>query len=281
MAKTALSYCAEELRRQDHERYLTCLFAPADRREDLFALYAFNLEVAKIAEVVSEALLGQVRLQWWRESLDGIYAASPRRHGVVAPLAEAIGRHGLARARFDRLIDARETDLRGEAPADMAALEAYAAATSAGLTKLALEILGARGEEVGRAGHHVGVAWALVGLLRAVPFHARRKRLYLPNDLSDAAGLDRGELFTLRSSSALKHVVGEVAATADGHLRAARRLRRQVPRAALPALLPATLASQALASLARAGYDPFDHGVQARPPGRVWRLAWANLRRRY
>ena len=281
MAKTALSNCAEELRRQDHERYLTCLFAPADRREDLFALYAFNLEVAKIAEVVSEALLGQVRLQWWRESLDGIYAGNSRRHGVVAPLAEAIGRHGLARARFDRLIDARETDLRGEAPADMATLEAYAAVTSAGLTKLALEILGARGEEAGRAGHHVGVAWALVGLLRAVPFHARQKRLYLPNDLSDAAGLDRGELFTLRSSPALKRVVGEIAATADGHLRAARRLRRQVPRAALSALLPATLASQALASLARAGYDPFDRGVQARPPGRVWRLAWANLRRRY
>jgi phytoene synthase len=142
MSKPALSYCAEQVRRQDHDRYVTVLFAPADRREDLLALYAFNLEIAKTAEVVSEDLLGRMRLQWWRECLDEVYAGRPRRHAVVEPLAAAVRRHVLDRPCFERLIDAREDDLSAEPPADLAALESYAEGTSASLVHLGLQILG-------------------------------------------------------------------------------------------------------------------------------------------
>ena len=130
---SALSYCARELRRHDRDRYLACLFAPAARREALFSLYAFNLEVARTAEAVSEAMLGRIRLQWWREALEEIYDGRPRRHEVALPLAAAVQTHGLSRTHFDRLIDAREFDLDKEAPQDLARLEAYAEATSGGL----------------------------------------------------------------------------------------------------------------------------------------------------
>src|SRR5215469_14873091 len=111
------SACARLLRQHDRDRFLTALFAPAERREDLFALYAFNYEVARVREVVTEPLLGRIRLEWWRESLDAIYAGAPvRRHEVVEPLAAAIRRHGLSREHFDRLIDAREEDLADAAP---------------------------------------------------------------------------------------------------------------------------------------------------------------------
>ena len=299
MAASASSYCADQVRRFDHDRYLTCLFAPAGRREDLFALYAFNLEVAKIAEVVSEAPLGQIRLQWWRDAIEGIYADQPPRHEVAAPLAEAVRRHGLDRGAFERLIEAREFDLDRAPPETLSALEDYAEATSAGLVQLALRVLGAQGRETqegcetqearetqeGReaatAGRHVGIAWALVGLLRAVPFHAGQKRLYLPRDLGEAAGLKVGDLFELRSTPALRGVVGQVAERAAAHLGDARALGARVPKQALPALLLATLASQSLATLEKAGYNPFDVGVQAQLPGRAWRLWWGNLRRRY
>ncbi len=287
MAASAPSYCADQVRRFDHDRYLTCLFAPAGRREDLFALYAFNLEVAKTAEVVSEAPLGQMRLQWWRDAIEGIYAGQPPRHEVAAPLAEAVRRHDLDRGAFERLIEAREFDLDEAPPETLAALEDYAEATSAGLVQLALRVLGAQGRETqeGReaaaAGRHVGIAWALVGLLRAVPFHAGQKRLYLPRDLGEAAGLKVGDLFELHSTPALRGVVEQVAERAAAHLGDARAFSARVPKQALPALLPATLASQALATLEKAGYDPFDAGVQAPHPGRAWRLWWGNLRRRY
>ena len=275
------SDCAQELRRHDRGRYLAALFAPADRREDLFALYAFNLELAKTAELVSEALLGRIRLQWWRESLDGIYDGQPRRHAVITPLAAAVGRHGLSRVHFVQLIEGRAFDLEPEPPETLDHLTAYAAATSASLVLLALEVLGVRDGAAVEAGRAVGIAWALTGLLRAVPFHARQKRLYLPRDRVEAAGVDLGGLFELRASAELARVVGELAATAAEHLAAARRLRARVPRRALPALLPGRLASAYLGVLAQAGYDPFDPAVQVALPGEIWRLAWARLRGSY
>ena len=271
-----LSHCAEQVRRQDRERYLATLFAPADVREDLFALYAFNLEVAKTAELVSEPMIGRIRLQWWRDCLDEIYAGRPRRHAVATPLAEAIGRHGLTRAHFDRLLEAREFDLDGEAPESLAALEAYAEGTSASLMQLALEALGL---DPSNAARHLGIAWALTGLARAVPFHARQKRLYLPADLTAEAGLDPADLFELRSSPALRQVVEVLAGRAAEHLRECRGSRP--PRAARPVHLLAPLAERHLAVLRRAGHDPFDPRVRAEPTGTAWRLVWAALLRRY
>ena len=281
MPTRRLSYCAQQLRRFDNDRYLTALFVPAARREAIFALYAFNLEVARTAEAVSEPRLGQIRLQWWREALDGIYADRPARHEVVAPLAEAVRRHGLKRAHFDRLIDAREFDLEVQAPETLAALEDYAENTSSSLVQLALQVLGAKGATAESAGRHVGIAFALTGLLRAVPFHASRKRHFLPRDLAKARGLEPGTLFDLRASAALSGLAEDIATRAREHLARARAQWSVTPKAALPALLPAVLAGQALATLRKARYDPFDPRVQAQNPNRVFRLAWARLRGRY
>ncbi len=283
MSQARLSYCAEQVRRQDRDRYLTALFAPAGRREELFALYAFNLEVARTAEVVSESLIGRMRLQWWREAIAEIYEGRARAHAVVDPLAAAVARRNLSRGHFERLIDAREADLDGVAPAGLDALEAYADATSAGLLRLALEVLGAPAEEgpAAEAVGHLGVAWALTGLARAVPFHARQKRLYLPAELTVEAGLAEQALFELGSSPALAQVVEQVAGRARARLRAARVRQRELPRAAKPVLLFAPLADRYLDELERAGFDPFDPRVQAPATGAPWRLLWASLRRRY
>ena len=66
------------VRRHDRDRYQTALFAPADRREALFALYAFNYEIARVRETVTQPMLGQIRLQWWREVVEAAYAGAPR-----------------------------------------------------------------------------------------------------------------------------------------------------------------------------------------------------------
>ena len=271
-----LSSCAAELRRHDPDRFLTALFAPAERREALFALYAFNLEVARAREMVSEPMLGRIRLQWWREAIEGIYAGSPRRHYVVDPLAAAVARHGLARASFGRLLDAREADMEAEGPGTLAALVDYAEGSSASLVDLALQILGDETlpAPTREAGRRVGIAWALAGLLRAVPFHARARRLYLPADLVGMAGLRRDDLFELRRPPALAAVVRQVADAARAELSAARALPRP-PRALLPALLPGTLAGLYLKRLAAAGHDPFDARVRLAPPLRVARLVAA------
>jgi phytoene synthase len=276
-----LGYCAAEVRAHDRERFLVSLFAPAERRDALFALYAFNLEVAKTAEVVSEPMLGQIRLQWWREALDEAYAGRPRKHQVAEPLAAAIRSYGLERDPFERLLEAREQDLEPAPPPDLAALERYAEETSATLQLLALQVLGADGETSRAAARQVGIAWALTGLLRAVPFHAAQKRLYLPEDHLSVAGVERRALFELQGSEALSGVVMRLAKRARERLAEARRLRREVPKSALPALLPARLAEGHLDRLERADFDPFDPRVQAAPGNPALRLGWAAWRGRY
>ena len=103
--RDSLAYCADQVRRHDHERYLTALFAPARRRSAILALYAFNLEVARIREAVSEPLLGRVRLQWWRDAIGAVYdRGAPPRHPVLEALAPAVHAHQLNREHFDRLL---------------------------------------------------------------------------------------------------------------------------------------------------------------------------------
>jgi len=283
LAPSALdSELARLVRRHDRDRFLTALFAPAERRHDLFALYAFNHEVAKTRERVTEASLGAIRLQWWREGIEAIYAGKPpRRHEVLEPLAGAIrGRH-LSRAHFEHLIDARAFDLADAPPPSLAALEAYAEASSAPLAALALEVLDERGAAAMAAGKAAAIGYALAGLLRAVPFHARAKRLYLPQDLAAAADLRvERDLFELRSSAALRQVVREVADVSSRHLVQARARAAEAPRTALPALLPAVLAAADLKRLARAGYDPFAPRLARPDPWRSWRLTLAAFKSR-
>src|SRR3977135_1200001 len=108
------SSLAALVRHHDPDRYQTALVAPARRREGLLALYAFNYEVARVRETVTQPMLGQIRLQWWREVLDAAYAGAPaRQHPVAVPLSAVLPRFGVSRGPFDRLIDTRESGLHG------------------------------------------------------------------------------------------------------------------------------------------------------------------------
>jgi NADH dehydrogenase [ubiquinone] 1 alpha subcomplex assembly factor 6 len=279
----ALPGFAAALRRHDRERFQTALFAPARSRDALFALYAFNFEVAHIPEVTREPILGRIRLEWWREAIAEIYAGTaPRRHDIVEPLAQAIGEHRLSRRPFETLLDARERDLADEPPPSLEALEEYAEGSSASLVQLALEILGVRDDSAIEVGRSVGIAYALSGLLLAVPFHARMKRVYLPKDVTDSYGLDIARtLFELKASPAVTETAKEIAALAGYHLSTARARAATVPRHALPALLPAIIAARRLKLLAEVEHNLFDTRLAQPDPRLSWRLAWAAWRGRY
>lgn len=263
---TALSYAAEQVERYDHDRFMTAIFAPSAGREFLFALYAFNIEIAKTAEIVSESLLGRIRLQWWRDTLGRLYDGETVAHGVAEPLRRAIMACGLDRALFERLIDAREADLDKTPPPDMETLERYAQDTGAPLLALALQALSGGRDltpEAVEAARLVGTAWALTGLVRAVPFHARQHRLYLPEDRLREAGIQIHRLFDLKPDPGVQSVVREIAHAAGQKLDDARRLVRQIPRGARSPLLLAELARLYLVDLRRVNWNPF--ALAARP----------------
>jgi phytoene synthase len=280
-AMPELSYCARETRRHDPDRFLCVLFAPAETREALFGLCAFSREIARVGEVVSERLLGRLRLKWWRDALDGAYAGDPPAHPIARALADAVRRFGVSRPPFERMLEARWLDLDGGPPRDMAALLAHAEGTSSTLVRLQLEVLGAGDPDSLAAGDAVGVAWALAGLMRAVPFHAGRGRLYLPEALCREVGLDPAAAYDPGARPRLAEAVRRVAAVAESRLADARARRARLPRRGLPALLPGVLADVYLVALRRAGFDPFQPRMNAPRSGRMVRLAWQAFRGRY
>lgn len=277
-----LSWCAEEVRRHDNDRFLAALFAPEPARESLMALYAFNLEVARVREAAREPLVGAIRLAWWRDAATAMFEdrASPR-HPVADALRAAIARHGLPRAPFDRLLEARARDLEDMPHADMAMLVAYAEGTGATLAELALAALGVQSGAALVAARAVGTAWALVGIARAVPFHARAHRLYLPADALASARVAAETVFAGRAGPALAPIVRAIAEKASECLATARALRAEIDPAALPALLPAQIADGYLKRLARVGHDPFDPRLARPAPRRHVNLTVAAWQRRY
>ena len=129
-----------------------------------------------------------------------------------------------------------------------------------GFVTLALEVLGARTEASALAARHAGIAWSLVGLLRARHGHGREGRVYLPQDLLAQAGLTGFEAAAEPDRDEVRGVCEKLGALAARHLGEARALRRRVPKAALPALLPARLAGLYLGRLRAAGYGPSRSG---------------------
>lgn len=259
-ATATLSYAAEQVRRYDRDRFVTCLFAPAARREALFTLYAFNLEVAKVPELVREPMMGRIRIQWWRDIVDAAGQGSPPDHPVAGPFAELLATQCLDRQEIGRLLDAREADVEPMPPVDVPALESYGDATAGSLCRLALAVLDAEGEAAVRAAGHIGVAWALTGTLRAVRFQAGLGRVRLPTDLLAAHGVAPESVAAGTSAPGLSEVARQIAERAREHMRSARAERRSIDRRALPALLPGLLAERYLAALHRHRYDPLAPG---------------------
>jgi NADH dehydrogenase [ubiquinone] 1 alpha subcomplex assembly factor 6 len=268
------------LRRYDRERFVTALFAPADRREDLFTLYGFNLEIARIRETVSEPLLGQIRLQWWREALDKAQGGGAAGHPIADGLAELLTRGSLPRAPIDRLLAARAFDLEERPPADLPELLTYVEDSAAGLTALAAQVLGGHDTATQEAARRVGRAWGLLGLMRSHAYHITARRLFLPADWLAARGLEIEEILAGAAPPPLAELAEQWAEEIAADLRAARALRRDIDKAALPALLPARLADSLLRALRRAGYDLLDRNWSA-VAGRPLALLGASLLRRF
>ena len=153
MGRAGLSALGELVRRHDPDRYFCTLFAPAEKREVLFTLYAFNHELARCREVVREPFAALIRLQWWREVVEG----ARRRHEVAGPLGAALDAGLLDAGVLLGMIEGRE--MEAEPIETMAAFEAYVLATAGGVMVAAAGALGMEGAEAVRGwGAAYGVA---------------------------------------------------------------------------------------------------------------------------
>jgi 15-cis-phytoene synthase len=273
----SFSHCETLVREGDRDRYFAALFAPADKRPALFALYAFNLEIARVRESVSDPMPGELRLQWWRDALQGEARGNVRANPVTAALDDSIVRFRLPRQALVDLVDARGFDLYDDPMPTIADLEGYAGETSSALIRLAAIILndGADPGAADAAGH-AGVAYAVAGLLRSFPWHARRGQVFLPAQVFNRHGVSREDIVLGRGGPGLAAALAEIREIARDHFRRARGLRATIAAAILPAFLPVALVEPYLARMERAGHDPFRTSVdlpQWRRQLALWRAA--------
>lgn len=263
-------HCAALVREADRDRYLATLFAPAEHRPGLFALYAFNVEIARVRELAREPMPGEIRLQWWREVLSGERDGEAAAHPVAAALRETINRHAIMSDRLIALIDAHTFDLYDDPMASFAALQSYAMRTAGTIVEIAACILAGdiKPAVVGLA-MDAGHAQSIAYLLAMFPRHAARRQLYVPLDVLDHHAVNREEIFARQASEALRAALAEMRNHARQHLAAAQAKLSSVPAEILPGLLPVAPVGPALGRMERADYDPF-----RLEPLPAWRRQW-------
>jgi phytoene synthase len=251
MPDDVYAHCQALVRASDKDRFVAGLFAPADRRQHLFALYAFNLEIARIAEVAHEPLSGEVRLQWWYDALTGVADKEFIGHPVAGALVDTLDRYRLSAQPLLDLIEARRFDLYQEPMASLADLETYVRRTSCGLFAMAARVLVWDEREVVGVAEAAGLAYGTAVLADAVHAHASRGRIYLPIDVLDRHGASAEDLRAGRVTSGLRAAVGELTSRARQHFDEFRQRAERLPPAALPAFLPVAVVPLTIRRAAR------------------------------
>jgi len=240
------------LKAADPDRCRAAVFAPKQARDHLYLLYAFHHELAKVPEIVSEPMLGDIRYQWWRDVLDEIYAGGiVRKHEVTTPLANLFREIDMPRFWADQLIDGRVRDLDSQPFTDLSAAKDYCRQTSGMLMQMAVFILG---EEPGEAVLKAGEAWGLTGLARAWGYYHK----------SMLSQLDYEEICQAASKV---------------HKEASQGLRDLSPHAA-PAVVYAALVPHYIKRLTHTRHNPTETLVQYGPIAKRVHLLDAVLRGR-
>jgi phytoene synthase len=260
-------HCEGLVRSADKDRYLSALFAPAEHRGALFALYAFHVEVARIPDTVTEPLAGEMRLQWWSEAIYDQRPEEMRGHPVANALAEVIEQYRLPRRLFDELIETRRAHFGRELFGSVDELERYARGTSSTLIELAARVMGAAALDFAWP---AGISMGIVSLLRNFASDAVRGHVTAPADLMIQNSVLPQDILAGRTTVQIIALLGSLRDVAIRHYEEARVLIEREGHDAVAAWLPVATVPLDLRALRRAAKEPFAEIEVPR-----WRRQWA------
>ncbi|ONK81110.1 uncharacterized protein A4U43_C01F25410 [Asparagus officinalis] len=292
----ALSYCVQQVRSYDYHHYLCLLHLPPSIRSAAFALRSFNVETSRAMDVASDPKIGLMRLLWWQDAIDKIFANKLIEHPTAMALSSVIAKHKISKSWLKRSVEARINDARREETSILGTigdLERYSEDTLSTILYMTLQAGGIHSAAADHAASHIGKATGLLLLLKSLPYHLNRagRITYIPEEVASKHGLlvvrgDGSSEIKMESDEGLSQVVFEVASVANAHLEKARRLYPTVPSEAVPALLPAVPAQVLLDSLRRYDFNVFDsrlaRGILGISP--LWfqmKLQWHAWRNKY
>jgi len=260
----ASSFCADLVRGHDFARYASTLFMPAEERRALLALYAFNVEIFRIRDQVSQPLPGEIRMQWWTDLLAGAEHGGVEGNPVASELLLAMRTFGLPAEPLSRLIGEHQFDLYNDPMPTLAALEGYVQETSSALFALAARIVAPPSAEIEHLARHAGFAQGFVQVIANLPRDAARRQLFLPLQFLQAHGSSAEEVFSGRQTPNSRAAIDRLIGEARTHLHTAFELLAQVAPSVRPVFLPLALVRSSLAQISRADNDPFVPWNQSR-----------------
>jgi 15-cis-phytoene synthase len=270
VSQEALAYCQARVRADDRDRFLASLFAPSDRRTALWALYAFDDELKRVRERVTQPLAGELRLHWWREVIEGT-----REHGghpVATAITDVASHYALPTRTVVGLIDARQFDLYDEPMQTRSDLQAYAHRTSSAVITLAQCILnGVHPSDASRA-EIGGFADSIVRVLLALPTHTVHAQRFLPQDLLDRHSVARSSILNRTPTAGLTAALGELRNDVRRDLASLRANLGEMPSRLAPAILPLASLPIYLDQLDAHRDNPFAVRAEVSAWRRQWRL---------
>lgn len=252
-----VAFCADLVRNYDFPRYAATLFAPTAERRALLALYAFNVEIVRVRDQVSQPLPGEIRLQWWTDLFSGLVHGSAEGNPVAAELLRAIRDFDLPVEPLSLLVDEHQFDLYNDPMPTMTALEGYLAATSSALFALAARIMGETSDASEHLARHAGLAQGIAQVIANLPRDSAHRHLFLPEQFLTSHGCGIEDVFAGKQTPQLNAVLEQLIGEARQHLATASSLLAQVPPPARAAFLPLSQAGADLDRLSRPGRNPF------------------------
>ncbi|WP_234684076.1 phytoene/squalene synthase family protein [Bradyrhizobium monzae] len=252
-----VTFCADLVRNHDFPRYAATLFAPAAERRALLALYAFNVEIVRVRDQVSQPLPGEIRFQWWTDLLSGLVHGSAEGNPVAAELLRATRDFDLPVEPLSLLVDEHQFDLYNDPMPTMTALEGYLAATSSALSALAARVMGEASDATEHLARHAGLAQGIAQVIANLPRDSAHRQLFLPQQFLTSHGCDVEDVFAGKQTPHLNAVLDQLMDEARQHLTTASSLLAQVAPPARAAFLPLSQARADLDRLSRPGRNPF------------------------
>lgn len=271
------TYCEEKGAPPGSTAYYRRLFLPRPQQRAVTALFAFCRDVVAIADEVSAIDAARMKLAWWGEEIERLYAGRPR-HPVTQALLPHVEERGLQRALFEQFLAGAAMDIDHPGHADRSQLLAQVRHKAAA-QRLESEICGYREASTRDFAEQLGIALELVRILRDVRADAQRGRVFIPADRLEAHGVRAGELMQPSTPDHVRALLAEEAS----------RIRERFDRAlaALPAidqeaqcsgLVAAAIQRRLLAEIERDGYRVLQHRIDLTPVRKLW-IAWRTVRR--
>ena len=263
-----------ELREADRDRYLAVLLSPADHRSALTALYLFNAELARVRERISEPLPGEVRLQYWRDLLEGSGHGESQRNPLAARLLQTLEAYRLPAAPLIGISEARIFDLYDDPMGSLSDFEGYAGETASALIQLASLVLDSeKAAASSTAAGHAGVAQAVAGSLLLMSRHRANGQVFIPTEILSATGLDRESFLIASDRDRVGNAIRAFAGFGRSHLEKFDA-EGPVAREIAPAYLPMASCKNILVKAERLGENVLDNSIQ--PP--QWKRQFAMMR---